>query len=64
MIQDYQWYWLLGSLIFGIYAAYSEATRRGHAYISVRYKMRFHVFISSFLTFLFLLLLMLSMAAR
>lgn len=60
MIQDYQWYWLIGLLISGIYAAYCEASKRGTIFILARNSWRFHVYISSFVAFVFLILVVLS----
>lgn len=60
MIVDFQWYWLCGSFICGLYAVVTEARRRGHAFIRVRHKLRFHVFIFSFMAVWFTGLLLLS----
>lgn len=62
MIVDFQWYWLCGSFICGLYAVVSEARRQGHANIRVRHKLRFHVYISAFMAVWFIGLVILSVA--
>lgn len=62
MISDFQWYWFFATLICGMYASLTEARRKGHAYIRVRNRLRFHVYASTFLTIFFTLLLVMSVA--
>ena len=64
MIENFQWYWLCGSLVCGLYAVVTEAKRRGHAYLRVRHRLRFHVFVSAFLAVWFTGLLVLSVVSH